>query len=134
MIRAGLCGTDADLAAGEYGVAPPGADFLVLGHESLGRVSEVGTAVTEVPVGQLMVVTIRRPGSSPYDEIGRPDLSTDPVFIETGISQAHGFMVEELVVDERYLVPVPDALEPVAILTEPLSLSLIHISEPTRLH
>ena len=121
MIRAGLCGTDADLAAGEYGVAPPGADFLVLGHESLGRVSEVGTAVTEVPVGQLMVVTIRRPGSSPYDEIGRPDLSTDPVFIETGISRAHGFMVEELVVDERYLVPVPDALEPVAILTEPLS-------------
>ena len=120
LIRIGLCGTDADLAAGEYGVAPPGEDFLVLGHESLGRVTEVGPAAA-VPLGQLVVTTIRRPGGSAYDRIGRPDLSTDPVFIETGISQAHGFMREELVVDGDYLVPVPDELEDVAILTEPLS-------------
>jgi threonine dehydrogenase-like Zn-dependent dehydrogenase len=121
MIRAGLCGTDSDLAAGEYGVAPPGEDFLVLGHESLGRVTEVGSVVSDVPIGQLVVVTIRRPGSSAYDRIGRPDLSTDPVFIETGISRAHGFMREELVVDADFLVPVPDELADVAILTEPLS-------------
>ncbi len=120
MIRAGLCGTDADLAAGEYGVAPPGEDFLVLGHESLGRVTEVGPAA-DVSLGQSVVVTIRRPGDSVYDRIGRPDLSTDPVFIETGISQAHGFMREELVVEAEYLVPVPGELEDVAILTEPLS-------------
>jgi threonine dehydrogenase-like Zn-dependent dehydrogenase len=122
IIRAGLCGTDADLAAGEYGCAPDGADFLVLGHESLGRVLEVGPAASgEVQPGQLMVVTIRRPGSSAHDRMGRPDLSSDDVFIETGISRAHGFMVEEVVVEARYLVPVPDELEPVAILTEPLS-------------
>ena len=120
MVRAGLCGTDADLAAGAYGVAPPGEDVLVLGHESLGRVTEVGPAV-ELPLGQLVVGTIRRPGGSAYDRIGRSDLSADPVFIETGISQAHGFMREELVVDAAYLVPVPDELEDVAILTEPLS-------------
>ncbi len=120
MIRAGLCGTDADLAAGEYGVAPPGSDHLVLGHESLGRVTEIGPAA-DVPLEQLVVTTIRRPGNSAYDRIGRPDLSTDPVFIEAGISQAHGFMVEEIVVDAAYLVPVPDELEDVAILTEPLS-------------
>ncbi len=121
MIRAGLCGTDADLVAGTYGVAPPDEDFLVLGHESLGRVAELGSAVSDVAVGQLVVITIRRPGSSAYDRIGRPDLSTDPVFIETGISEAHGFMREELVVDAAFLVPVPEALEDVAILTEPLS-------------
>jgi threonine dehydrogenase-like Zn-dependent dehydrogenase len=120
MIRAGLCGTDAELARGEYGVAPAGDDFMVLGHESLGRVVETGPHA-DVALGQLVVVTIRRPGSSAYDRIGRPDLSTDPLFIETGISQAHGFMAEEVVADAAYLVPVPDALEPVAILTEPLS-------------
>lgn len=120
IIRAGLCGTDADLVAGAYGVAPPGEDFLVLGHESLGRVTEVGAAA-EVPLGQLAVITIRRPGASVYDRIGRPDLSTDRAFIETGISQAHGFMREEVVVDTDHLVPVPDELETVAILTEPLS-------------
>jgi glucose 1-dehydrogenase len=121
LIRVGLCGTDADLAAGEYGRAPEGADHLVLGHESLGRVTEVGSAVSDVAPGQLVVVTIRRPGTSVYDRIGRPDLSTDRVFIETGISRAHGFMTEEFVTDAAYVVPVPDALEDVAILTEPLS-------------
>ena len=122
IVRAGLCGTDAELAAGAYGRAPEGSDFLVLGHESLGRVREVGPAVTgEVSVGQLVVVTIRRPGGSPYDRIGRADLSTDDVFIETGISRAHGFLTEEVVADACDLAPVPDELEPLAILTEPLS-------------
>lgn len=123
ILRAGICGTDADLAAGHYGRAPEGTDFLVLGHESLGRVLEAAPADAEDEArpGQLVVVTIRRPGGSAYDRIGRPDLSTDEVFIETGISRAHGFMTEEVVADARYLVPVPDALEPVAILSEPLS-------------
>jgi threonine dehydrogenase-like Zn-dependent dehydrogenase len=121
LIRAGLCGTDADLLAGEYGRAPEGDDYLILGHESLGRVAEVGPSVSDVVPGQLVVVTIRRPGGSAYDRIGRPDLSTDDTFIETGISRAHGFMTAEVVTDAAYVVPVPDALEEVAVLTEPLS-------------
>ncbi len=121
IIRAGLCGTDADLAAGGYGRPPDGDDYLVLGHESLGRIVEVGTSVSEPAPGQLVVMTIRRPGSSAYDRIGRPDLSSDEVFIETGISRAHGFMAEEAVVAAEYLVPVPEDLVDVAILTEPLS-------------
>ena len=122
IIRAGLCGTDTELVAGRYGRAPAGDDHLVLGHESLGRVVEIGPHVTEtVELGQLVVVTIRRLGSSPYDRIGRLDLSTDHTFIETGLTGAHGFMTEEVVVDAGYLVPVPDELEDVAILTEPLS-------------
>ena len=121
IIRAGLCGTDADLAAGEYGRAPEGYDYLVLGHESLGRVVEIGPNVSEVALQQLVVITIRRPGSSNYDRIGRPDLSTDEDFIETGISRAHGFMTEEVVAAAEFIVPVPDDLIDVAILTEPLS-------------
>ena len=96
--------------------------MLVLGHESLGRVLEVGHAVGDGSrPGQLVVVTIRRPGDSAHDRIGRPDLSSDEVFIETGISRAHGFLTHEVVADARYLVPVPEHLEAVAILTEPLS-------------
>src|SRR5437764_976218 len=37
-LAVGVCGTDREIAAGEYGWAPPGHDRLVLGHESLGRV------------------------------------------------------------------------------------------------
>ncbi|MFI9027548.1 alcohol dehydrogenase catalytic domain-containing protein [Streptomyces sp. NPDC053560] len=34
----GVCGTDKEIAAGDYGAPPPGRDRLALGHESLGRV------------------------------------------------------------------------------------------------
>src|SRR3954465_12701258 len=35
VLAVGICGTDAEIIAGEYGEAPPGHDRLVLGHESL---------------------------------------------------------------------------------------------------
>ena len=44
----GVCGTDLEIINGEYGSAPPGEDRLIIGHESLGRVSrpnrEAGSA------------------------------------------------------------------------------------------
>ena len=38
-IAVGICGTDLEISAGEYGWAPPGHERLVLGHESIGKVS-----------------------------------------------------------------------------------------------
>src|SRR5690606_13077243 len=35
----GVCGTDKEIAGGQYGWAPPGRHTLVIGHESLGRVA-----------------------------------------------------------------------------------------------
>jgi len=40
-------GTDKEINAAEYGAAPQGCDFLVVGHESFGRVEQVGPNVTE---------------------------------------------------------------------------------------
>src|ERR1041385_8629752 len=43
LVRAvalGVCGTDRDIVDGHYGWAPHGADRLVLGHESLGKVEQ----------------------------------------------------------------------------------------------
>ena len=39
-VALGICGTDAEIVHGDYGEAPPGAERLILGHESLGRVAE----------------------------------------------------------------------------------------------
>jgi threonine dehydrogenase-like Zn-dependent dehydrogenase len=36
-VAVGLCGTDVEIVAGQYGQAPPGSELLVLGHENLGR-------------------------------------------------------------------------------------------------
>ena len=33
----GVCGTDREIVAGDYGDAPPGNERLVLGHESFGK-------------------------------------------------------------------------------------------------
>jgi len=46
MIDVGICGTDREIAAFQYGTPPTGSDYLVIGHESLGEVIEVGPAVT----------------------------------------------------------------------------------------
>src|SRR5947208_15050147 len=48
MIEAGVCGTDKEICAFEYGTPPGGSEQLVIGHESLGEVVEVGPKVTRV--------------------------------------------------------------------------------------
>ena len=35
VLRVGVDGTDKEINAAEYGAAPPGYDFLVIGHEGL---------------------------------------------------------------------------------------------------
>ena len=75
MLRVGLDGTDREIKDGEYGAAPPGYDFLVMGHESFGIVEGVGLQVTELAPGDFVVGLVRRPGNSIYDVIGRPDMA-----------------------------------------------------------
>jgi glucose 1-dehydrogenase len=42
MLEAGVCGTDKEICAFEYGTPPVGSEQLVIGHVSLGEVVEVG--------------------------------------------------------------------------------------------
>jgi glucose 1-dehydrogenase len=124
VLQVGLCATDRDLLEGHYGAPPTGADHLVIGHECLGRVTEVGlvaAATSELRPGQLVVPTIRRAGVSPYDQAGRQDLSTDAELTERGISLRHGYLTEEVVEGYTELIPVPDALAEVAVLSEPMA-------------
>ena len=41
-LAVGVCGTDAEIAGGAYGWAPPGEERLILGHESLGQGARPG--------------------------------------------------------------------------------------------
>jgi glucose 1-dehydrogenase len=118
----GLDGTDAEINAAEYGEAPDGYDFLVIGHESFGRVLEVGPNVRKLKPGDYVVATVRRPGGSIYDQIGVSDMTTDAKFYERGISLLHGYLTERYVDDEAYMVKVPAALKEVGVLLEPMSI------------
>ena len=65
ILEVGVCGTDREICAFDYGTPPPGSDHLVIGHESLAEVIEVGRDVSRVAVGDLVVPTVRRPCAHP---------------------------------------------------------------------
>lgn len=121
VIRVGVCGTDRDIMQGEVGFAPQGVDSLVIGHEVLGQVDAVGDAVTSLKPGDLVTVSVRRPDDCPACQSGEPDMCLWLKYTERGISGAHGFMAERIVEDESYVIRVPDELESIGVLTEPLS-------------
>jgi len=119
VLRVGVDGTDKEINAAEYGAAPPGYDFLVIGHEGFGQVEAVGPNVNEVKPGDCVVATIRRPGKSIYDEIGTNDMTTDDTYYERGINLRHGYLTEYYVDDIEFIVKVPRGLKQVGVLLEP---------------
>jgi threonine dehydrogenase-like Zn-dependent dehydrogenase len=121
VLRVGVDGTDKEINAAEYGAAPPGYDFLVIGHESFGIVEAVGSEVTELKPGDYVVATVRRPGSSIYDKIGTYDMTTDDTYYERGINLRHGYLTEYYVDDLEYIVKVPQGLKEIGVLLEPLT-------------
>lgn len=123
VLRVGVDGTDKEINQGEYGAAPPGFDFLTIGHESFGRVEAVGPAVTEFAPGDYVVATVRRRGSSIYDQIGTYDMTTDADYFERGINLRHGYLTEYYADDPEYIVRVPAPLKDVGVLLEPMSIA-----------
>jgi threonine dehydrogenase-like Zn-dependent dehydrogenase len=120
ILRVGLDGTDREINAGEYGETPPGADFLVLGHEGFGVVEEVGPQVAELSAGDYVVSIVRQArGKSIYDSIDMADFTTDTVYWEHGISRVHGFLTEQYVESADRLVRIPQELREVGVLLEP---------------
>jgi threonine dehydrogenase-like Zn-dependent dehydrogenase len=120
----GLCGTDREISSFEYGTPPPGSDHLILGHEALAEVVEVGREVKSVHPGDLVVAMVRRPCAHPECRpcrVGRPDFCVTGDFTERGIKQADGFLADYTLDNEEYLVRVPKPLADVAVLTEPLT-------------
>src|SRR5204863_9440835 len=121
VLRVGVDGTDKEINAAEYGAAPPGYDFLVIGHEGFGRVEAVGPNVTGLKPGDYVVATVRRPGKSIYDLIGTNDMTTDDTYYERGINLRHGFLTEYYVDDAEFIVKVPQGLKHVGVLLEPFT-------------
>lgn len=121
ILRVGVDGTDKEINNAEYGAAPPGDEYLILGHESFGRVEAVGTNVSEFKPGDYVTATVRRPGSSLYDRIGAYDMTTDDTYYERGINLRHGFLTEYYVEDAEYLIRIPYEMNRVGVLMEPTS-------------
>src|ERR671931_514348 len=124
VLRVGVDGTDKEINDAEYGAAPPGDDFLVIGHENFGCVVEVGPNVPDtIRPGGYVVASVRRPGSSIYGKIGLQDFTTDETYYERGINLLHGYLTEYYVEDSDYVFPLPETLREVGVLLEPTTVA-----------
>lgn len=126
MLEVGVCGTDREIVTFQYGAPPPRDPYLILGHESLGQVIDVGEKVTRVAPGDLVVLMVRRPCPHGYCvscRAGRQDFCYTGDYTERGIKQRHGFMCDYVVDDEKYLHVAPPELRDIAVLTEPLTIA-----------
>ena len=122
-IALGVCGTDREIMDGDYGWAPPGAERLVLGHESLGRVREAPDGSDFAP-GDLVVGVVRRPDPEPCPACARGefDFCRNGRYTERGIKELHGYGSERWTVEADYAVKLDPSLEPVGMLMEPTTI------------
>lgn len=118
----GICGTDHKIIAGKLDVAAPGA---VLGHEGVGTVREIGSAVTTLTPGDRVAIN---PTQSCLTCM--PCRSGKFCYCENFDVHQVGFTLpgtfaEQIVVSERWLYAIPDDMSwQVASLIEPLGCSL----------
>jgi len=102
--RCGVCRTDLHIVDGEL---PAPRLPLVLGHEVVGTVEEVGPGVSGHRIGARVGVPwlARTCGSCPYCLAGKENLCERAVF--TGYSRDGGY-AEYLVADAATGIPIPD--------------------------
>jgi threonine dehydrogenase-like Zn-dependent dehydrogenase len=132
VLDVGICGTDREIARFCYGTPPPGQEQLIIGHEALAEVVQVGADVSTLGPGDLVVPVVRRPCQHPgclACENERPDFCLSGDYVERGIKLADGFMVEELIDEAQFLQEVPSDLRATAVLVEPLTLAEKAISQ-----
>ena len=133
MIRVGICGTDREEVSGGRAQAPDGQTELVIGHEMFGQVAEVGSSVYRVKPGDYAVFTVRRGcGECACCLMNRADMCQTGKYRERGIRGLDGYQTEFAVDQEQYIVRVPNELEPVGVLMEPLSVVEKAIDEALR--
>jgi threonine dehydrogenase-like Zn-dependent dehydrogenase len=121
-VAVGVCGTDVDIVAGNYGWAPPGKTRLVLGHESLGRVVDPGPR-SSLKKGDLVVGIVRRPCPVPCPNcaVGEWDMCSSGQYTERGIKEIHGYMSEHWRIEPEYAIKVDSSLGILGVLLEPMT-------------
>ena len=120
VLQVGICGTDREEVSGGRADAPHGEHQLVIGHEVLAEVNQVGTNVKSVKPKDLVVIMVRRPCNvCEMCKKGCSDMCQSGLYTERGIKERHGYDAEYVVEEEKYLIKVPSSLRNLAVLTEP---------------
>jgi threonine dehydrogenase-like Zn-dependent dehydrogenase len=119
VLEVGVCGTDREISEGHFGVAPPAAHELVLGHEVLAAVDQDGGGFSR---GDLVTATVRRSCEHCLACAEHsPDSCLTGDYSERGITRLDGFAQELVLEDPAQLIPIPASLGRLGVLAEPTS-------------
>jgi threonine dehydrogenase-like Zn-dependent dehydrogenase len=118
----GVCGTDREIVAGDYGWAPPGETRLVIGHESFGEVQDA-PAASGFAAGDRVVGIVRRPDPVPCSACaaGEWDMCRNGRYTERGIKERNGYGADYFRIEPDFLVKVDAGLGDAGVLVEPTS-------------
>ena len=119
-IAMGICGTDAEIAFEGYGWPPPGEEYLVLGHESIGEVVDAPSG-SGLQKGDLVVGIVRRPDPEPCSccAVGEWDMCRNGRYVERGIKERHGYGSAFYRIEPEFAVKVDPRLGELGVLLEP---------------
>lgn len=122
-LAVGLCGTDSEIIREGYGEPPAGHEFLVLGHENLGRVREA-PAGSGLSAGDLVVGIVRRPDPVPCAACaaGEWDMCRNGQYTEHGIMKRDGFARGQWRGAADAIVKIDPALGELGVLLEPTTI------------
>ena len=119
----GICGTDREIAAGEYGRAPAGQERLIIGHGSLGRILDAPRGAQLQP-GDLVAGIVRRPDPVPCPACaqGEWDMCRNGLYTERGIKERNGYAAERFRIEAEFTVKIDPKLGDCGVLLEPTSI------------
>jgi len=122
--EAGVDGTDYNMIKHNLQDIAEGRNEIVMGHEMVGVVEDVGRDVTSVAPSDTVVITVRR-GCGICEPClhNQSDMCMTGLYTERGIQKKDGFFTEFVVDQEQYVIKVPPDLAHVAVFTEPLSIA-----------
>jgi uncharacterized zinc-type alcohol dehydrogenase-like protein len=118
ILFCGICHSDLHMVRNEWSSAMPTVYPIVPGHEIVGRVTKVGSAVTKYRPGDLVGVgcLVDSDGTCPQCEAGLEQFCPN-LILTYGFPDKHlggvtyGGYSESIVVDERFVLRVPPNLD-----------------------
>ena len=121
-VAVGICGSDVHGFTGESGRRKPG---MVMGHEAVGQVAEIGPDVKNLQVGDWAAVyNIRACGSCRHCRAGQEQLCPDKKMLGVNAGQ-WGAMAEYFSFPESGLFKLDPSIDPaIGLLTEPIAVGI----------
>ena len=122
--QVGLDGTDFNMVKYDSKDIDNNRNEIVLGHELLGVVEDVGKKVKILKKGDFVTMTVRRGCNICAPCLHeQSDMCLSGLFTERGIHKIDGFLTSYVVDEEKYILKLPKGMEKYGIFVEPLSIA-----------